>query len=99
MRQFDVCRLKATLDQLVVVIQHDVADELATRVVAPVSDRPFTHVMTHLRIPVDLHDGQYLILLDRMAAIESRTIGDVVGNLSEQEREIKNGLDLLFFGV
>jgi mRNA-degrading endonuclease toxin of MazEF toxin-antitoxin module len=99
MRQFDVCRLKATHEQLVVVIQHDVTDELATRVVAPVSDRPFSQVMTHLRIPVDLDDGRYLILLDRMAAIESRMIGDVVGNLSEREREIKNGLDFLFFGV
>lgn len=99
MRQFDVCRLKAMHEQLVVVIQHDVSDELATRVVAPVSDRPFSQVMTHLRIPVDLDDGRYLILLDRMAAIESRMIGDVVGNLSEREREIKNGLDFLFFGV
>jgi hypothetical protein len=99
MKQFDVCRLKDTHQQLVVIVQHDVSDELNTRVVAPVSDRQFSHALTRLRIPVDLDDGRYLILLDRMAAIESRMIGDVVGHLSDREREIKNGLDFLFFGV
>lgn len=37
--------------------------------------------------------------LDRMASIEQRMIGLVVGNLAAEGVDIKHGLDLLFFGV
>jgi hypothetical protein len=99
MRQFDVCRLKRPPDQLVIVIQHDVADELDTRVVAPLSDRPFRELVSRLRIPVQVDDRQFVIQLDRLSAVPRSEIGRVVSNLGAQEYRLKTGLDLLFFGI
>ena len=81
------------------ILQHDLSDELATRVVAPLSDRSYRTLIGGLRIPVEIEFGSYVVQLDRMAAIEQRMIGQVVGTLAAEEARIKRGLDLLFFGV
>ena len=99
MRQFDVCQLRHPADQLVVILQHDLIDELGTRVVAPLSTTPYRAPIDALRIPVELDLGSYVVQLDRMAAVEHRMIGQVVGSLAAEENRIKRGLDLLFFGV
>ncbi len=99
MKQFDVCRLRNPPDQLVVILQHDLIDELGTRVVAPLSETSYRTLIDGLRIPVEIELGGYVVQLDRMAAIEQRMIGQVVGTLANQENRIKRGLDLLFFGV
>ena len=99
MRQFDVCRLKVRSGQLVVVLQHDTTDELDTRIVAPLSDRPYRKVIERVRLPVDLDGNRYVVQLDRLSAIEKRTIGTVVGNLNADEQRIKSAIDLLLFGV
>jgi toxin CcdB len=99
MRQFDVCRLKNGDGQMVVVLQHDVADDLDTRIVAPLSDVPYRNLIKRIRIPVAVAGTSYVIQLDRMAAIARREIGDVIGNLADEEHQIKNALDLLFLGV
>lgn len=82
-----------------VVLQHDVADELATRVVAPLSNRPYRNLILRIRLPVTFEGTNVVVQLDRMAAIESHTIGAVVGSLAAEEHRIKSALDLLFFGV
>lgn len=99
MNQFDVCRLRQPPDQLVVILQHDLIDQLGTRVVAPLSERPYRALIEALRVPVELDVGSYVVQLDRVAAIEQRMIGQVVGTLAAEERRIKRGLDLLFLGV
>ncbi|MCR4282932.1 MAG: CcdB family protein [Bauldia sp.] len=99
MQQFDVCRLKERGEQLVMIVQNDAADELATRVVAPLSDRPYQRLIERIRIPVEFQGGSYVLQLDRMAAIERRLIGNVVGTLAAEEVRVKSGLDFLFFGV
>jgi toxin CcdB len=99
MRQFDVCRLKERGDQLIVVLQHDITDELDTRIVAPLSDRPYRRIVDRARLPVDLDGNHYVIQIDRLSAIERRAIGAVIGSLATNEQRIKSALDLLFFGV
>lgn len=99
MRQFDVCRLKARAHQLVVILQHDTVDDVDTRVVAPLSSVPYRRLMERVRIPVLLEDDEYVVQLDRMAAVSVSEIGRVCGKLSDYEQDIKNGMDLLFFGV
>jgi hypothetical protein len=99
MRQFDVCRLKRRPDQFVVILQHDTVDSLETRVVAPLSSVPYRRLMERVRIPVLLDDGQYVVQLDRMAAVSVSEIGRVCGRLRNYEQAIKNGIDLLLFGV
>ncbi len=99
MKQFDICRLRNPPDQLVVVLQHDLIDELGTRVVAPLSNRPYRALVDAVRIPIEFELGGYVVQLDRVAAIEQRMIGQVVGTVRAEEQRIKRGLDLLFFGV
>jgi hypothetical protein len=99
MRRYDVCRLKDRADQLVVVLQHDITDQLETRIVAPLSDRPYRKVIDRVRLPVDFDGDHYIVQLDRLSAIDRRAIGTVVGSLVAHEQRIKNALDLLFFGV
>ena len=99
MKQFDICRLRNPPDQLVVILQHDLVDELGTRVVAPLSDISHRTLIDALRLPVEIEFGSYVVQLDRMAAIETRMIGQVLGTLTAEEDRIKRGLDLLFFGV
>ena len=99
MKQFDVCRLRHPPDQLVVILQHDLVDQLGTRLVAPLSATSDRALIDGLRFAVELDLGSYVVQLDRMAAIEQRMIGQAVGSLSAEESRIKRGLDLLFFGV
>jgi hypothetical protein len=99
MRQFDVCGLKSRTDQLVVILQHDTVDGLDTRVVAPLSPLPYRHLLERVRIPVRIDGGDYIVQLDRMAAVSVREIGSVRGRLGDCEQTVKNGIDLLLFGV
>ena len=99
MNQFDVCRLRARPEQLVIVLQHDIADDLATRVVAPLSDVRHQKLITRLRIPVELDGGSFIVQIDRLAAVARSELGQVVANLADEERRIKDALALLFFGV
>lgn len=99
MRQFDVCGLKTRSDQLVVILQHDTVDRLDTRVVAPLSTVPYRRLMERVRIPVTLDGDEYVVQLDRMAAVSVREIGPVRGRLGDYEQTVKNGIDLLLFGV
>ncbi len=97
MRQYDVCRLRAPRRGLVVVIQNDVSDRLTTRVVAPLSDEPYETVIEKLRFRVDV-GGSYLLMIDRLAAVQQSELGPVVGNLAHEQDRIKSALDLLFLG-
>jgi hypothetical protein len=99
MRQFDVCRLKSRNDQLVVVLQHDTVDDLDTRVVAPLSAVSYRALVQRLRVPVKLDGDEYLVQLDRMAAVSVRELGQVRGSLTKFEQPMKTGVDLLIFGV
>lgn len=98
MRQFDVHRLKPPHEGLVVILQHDLADQLDTRVVAPLSDVPHRLVVDGLRLKVDFGNGHYLLQIDRLAAISRSAIGQYAGSLAHEQDRIKTGLDLLFLG-
>ena len=98
MQQFDVCRLKSPATGLVLILQHDIVDDLSTRIVAPLSDKPHRHLIERLRLPVVLDGNRFVVQLDRMAAINRQAIGDRVGNLASEEQRVKNALDLIFFG-
>jgi toxin CcdB len=100
MRQFDVCRLRGRrAEQLVVILQHDLVDDLETRIVAPLSDKPFRKLIAGLRLPVVFDGSKFILQIDRLAAIDRREIGAVAGSLATEEQRIKNALDLAFFGV
>jgi toxin CcdB len=99
MRQFDVCDLRDGRDTLVVVLQHDVADELGTRIVAPLSDTPYRRLIADVRVPLEFEKRSFVLQLDRMAAIDKRSIGNTRGSIANEEHRIKTALDLLFLGA
>jgi transcriptional antiterminator Rof (Rho-off) len=98
MRQYDVCHLTRR-EQLIVVLQHDVTDELATRIVAPLVKSASHSNVARIRVPVAVNGGKYLLCLDRMAAVDRSEIGNVVDSIADADFPTKNGLDFLFFGV
>jgi hypothetical protein len=99
MRQFDVCRLKRQSGQLVVILQHDLVDDLETCIVAPLSDKSYRKLIASLRLSVEFEGTPFVLQIDRLAAIDRREIGSIVGNLAREETRIKNALDLVFLGV
>ena len=98
MRQFDVYWLKPPRYGAVAMLQSDVSERLATRVVAPLSDQSLGQPLQHLRIVVDFGAGPCELRIDRLAAIETRAIGQLAGSLSHEQDRIKRGLDFLFLG-
>jgi len=84
---------------LIVVLQHDVADDLATRVVAPLSTATARGNISRIRVSVEVNGAGYLVRLDRMAAIDKSEIGGAIANIADIEFGIENGLDFLFFGI
>lgn len=98
MRQFDVHWLRSPREGLVVILQHDLADQLDTRVVAPLTDVPHRLVVDGLRLKVDFGSGDYLLQIDRLAALSRSAIGPYAGRLEHEQDRIKAGLDLLFLG-
>lgn len=99
MRQYDVCWLRPPRNGLVVVLQSNIADRLATRVVAPLSDEPHQLTIGGLRFAVDFGSGSYLLQIDRLAAIERSELGQITGSLAHEQDRIKRALNLLFLGI
>jgi CcdB protein len=96
MRQFDVCRGKSGV--LLLVLQHDAIEALDTRIVAPLIKNSGRKLIGRARLLVELEGTEYMLQLDRLAAIDARHLGPVVGSLGTRRDDIKNGIDLLFFG-
>jgi len=84
---------------MVVILQHAVADDLDSRIVAPLSNVPYRRLVARVRLPVNIEGVAYVIQFDRLAAVARTEIGEVVGSLATDERRMKNAIDLLFFGV
>jgi hypothetical protein len=95
-QRFDICEVRPR--GLVVVLQHDAASGLETRIVAPLSTHIGKQIVRRARQIVEFEGRAYTLQLDRMAAIEVGQIGAVRGSLAAMQDEIKNGVDMLFFG-
>jgi toxin CcdB len=99
-RQFDIVRDRASDSQtLLLILQSDFAGDFPSVVVAPL-------VLTqqqHTRLP-RLHrelmvGGQvYVAQINRLAAIDRRDLGVIVGNAETEREALISALDLLFTG-
>lgn len=98
MPQYDVCELKPPKTGYVVVLQHDVSDQLDTVVVAPLSDAPYRQLIDRLRLQIDFSGRPFILQTDRLAAIPRGAVGHTVGTLKHDQDRIKLALDFLFFG-
>ena len=99
MKQFDVYRLKQSRgDGLVVILQHDTTENLETRIVAPLAQRSAIPPAERLRPIIEMDASEHVLVVDRIAAVERRSLGQRVGSVAAHRDEIISALDLLFTG-
>jgi toxin CcdB len=97
-RQFDVYR--RANGTLVVILQHDLMDALATRVVAPlVPTRQKGNGIKGVNPIVYIGDTDFVLALEFPAAATERELGTYVANIAHVRDDIIRALDLLFTGV
>ena len=102
-RQFEVYRViglraGSALD-LAMVLQDDTLSHLSTRVVAPLIPAEPDMDADRVTPAVDVIDGRYIVAVHLMTTVPTRNLGNFVVTIDDQERHIKNAIDLLFFGV
>lgn len=102
MLQYDVARFLAepedSITPFVVILQSPAVPSRETCIVAPLR-RPGLAAVSLLH-PVWRRTGDpWLILMDRMAAVYIRDLGEVIGSAADAEWAIKSALDRLFFGT
>jgi toxin CcdB len=103
MEQLSICRVQRTGPRgsrdMVVVLQHALLDDLNTRVVAPlVLSSELPHI-PKLRPKVRIDEKDYVVAIDRLAAVPRRSIGEMLGSIQMGREEMIAAVDLLFTGV
>ena len=102
MAQFDILRNpQSGVYPLVVDLQHETLARLSTRIVAPMiavkryGRKPITRLNPIARVK----NVDYLVLVQDLASIPARDVGERVGSLSSRRPELIAALDLVFTGV
>lgn len=102
-RQFDICRViglrAGSAVDFAVVLQDDTLSHLAIRIVAPLIAVEGEFDVERTTPVVEIDATRYIVAVHLLATVPVRNLGTFVGSLKDREREIKNALDLLFFGV
>lgn len=83
----------------VVNLQSDFLDWADTRVVAPllpIDQGP--PPAKHLNPVITLDDGQFVLIVQSMAAVRASTLGSAVGDLSDHQDEITRAVDMVLQG-
>jgi toxin CcdB len=99
MAQFDLYAGIGRAGGLVVDLQADVLDRLATRMVAPLAPRTEASVMSGLTPVVDVDGTSFVVLMPEMAAVPTRVLQTRIGSLIKDHDAVKRALDILFFGI
>jgi toxin CcdB len=101
--QFEVYRVAGlrpgSLVDLAIVLPDDALSHLATRLVAPLVEMDPMAAIQRLTPAVEIAGTPYLIAMHLMATVPVRNLATLVTSLADQERQIKNAIDTLFFGV
>ena len=82
-----------------IILQSDRASPFSTVIAAPLA--PAGAAFEHSRIHpiVEVLGSRYLIFTERLAAIPTSGLGDVVTNAGESRYKIIAALDMLFTGI
>ncbi len=103
MHQFDVVENKNrdTVDQapFLLLLQADLLNDLATRVVAPLipADR-YGPRLDWLNPTVLIGKTEYVVSMAELAGVPASIIGDAVASAEDQRQEVISALDFLFTG-
>jgi toxin CcdB len=102
MHQFAVCRLRPQAGRgrrtSVVVLQHDELSSSRTRIVAPLLKRGEVKQVKRLHPSVRFRGDEFLLVVDRMSAVDVAQLGPPEATLDQHHDEIISALDLLFTG-
>ncbi|WP_421791326.1 CcdB family protein [Hyphobacterium sp.] len=101
MARFDVYRLGTSKVPLVVDVQANLLDDLASRVVIPLrpSGDAATEAISRLTPQIEVEGEAYVLMTADIAALPVIRLGEKVTNLGERSGdEISAALDFLFSG-
>ena len=101
MSRFDVYRIGARAAPLVLDVQSDVLDDLASRVVIPLvpATRGEGEEMSRLKPRLVIQGEAYILMTTDIAALPRARLGAHVANIERDYRDvITNALDFLFLG-
>lgn len=101
MARFDVRRFGNAGITLVVEVQADVLEDLATRVVIPLlpAGMAAKGALTRLNPRIHVAGEDYVLMTTDIAALPARRLGSVVENIEAVHRDdITDALDFLLFG-
>jgi toxin CcdB len=100
-RQFDICRIigsRSAVD-LAIVLQDDTLSHLTTRLIAPVVKVDGDFTVDRSTPVVELDGNQYMIAIHLLSPLSLRNLTIVVAHAGHLERQIKNAIDMVFFGI
>jgi toxin CcdB len=104
MRQFDVLTnpdpQSASWAPYLIVLQHDLLNDLDTVVVAPLTrEGEGPHPLRGLNPVVELSGERLVLSAQELAGVSRRHLGSVVGTLEAEREALIHAVDLLFTGV
>jgi toxin CcdB len=102
-RRFEVWRLVAKdtrgSERLVMILQSEKIDHLATVIVAPLRSQSSDMVVPNLTPSIDIEGTAYTVLVPLMTAIDRKQLGTRVLDGGGLDYEIGRALDRVFSGV
>lgn len=101
MARFGVHRFGRANTMLVVDVQSDLLDEIATRVVIPLTLVTGAHRegQPRLKPTIEVAGSNYLLRTTEIAAVPRSSLGSVIANIEAAHRDtIDAALDFLFYG-
>ena len=98
MSQFDVYAGAGRSSRLVVDLQSDLLEPMATRMVAPLFQKGETPILTELTPQVRLDGRDFVVMIPLMASVPVRVLQRPIGSLASDQDVIKRALDFLFLG-
>jgi len=101
MAQFDIYSMPVRGGvELLLSLQDDLLEDLATRVVAPLAKPEMVGQATRTLHPcIWVGNKPYVLLTHLLAAIPTTSLGECVGSAKAQRHEIVAAVDLLFAGI
>jgi toxin CcdB len=97
-RQFDICRLGKSA--LIVVLQDDLHEGLATRIVAPLI--PLAKIGPQPRglcPTVQFNSQPYAVLIQSLSAVPLGELRETLGQARHLRDDLTRAVDLLFMGL
>jgi toxin CcdB len=102
MAQFDVYKnVRGGRFPLLLDVQAELLSKLATRVVVPMAavKQYGATPISRLNPIFKVHGLRYVLVFQELAAIDSKDLGEHVGNLGAHRVELVGALDLLLTGI